>query len=109
MEATKTFANTSPVLYDAVYVPGGQSVAMLKQKGDAHVFVAQTYKHAKAIGATGEGAELVTASLPEGASINQMGVVSERDKGQHDAAVQKFIAAIPFRHWGRPGLERVSA
>ena len=109
LEVTKTFANSSPALYDAVYVPGGASAAVLKQKGDAHVFVAQTYKHAKAIAATGEGVDLLTASLPEGAAMNQMGVVSERDAAQRDAAIQKFIAAIGPRHWGRPSLERVSA
>ena len=109
VEATKTFANSSSVTYDAVYVPGGASAAMLKMKGDAHVFLAQTYKHAKAIAATGEGADLLTTSLPEGAALNQMGVISERDGAKQDAAMQKFITAIGPRHWGRPALERVSA
>ena len=109
VEATKTFANSSPATYDAVYVPGGQSAAMLKQKGDARVFVAQTYKHAKAIAATGEGVDVLTAALPEGAATNQMGVVAERDGAQHGAAAQKFIAAIGTRHWGRPALEHVPA
>ncbi len=107
--ATKTFANTSPVLYDAVYVPGGASAALLKQKGDAHVFLAQTYKHAKAIAVTGEAVDLLTASLPQGAAVNQMGVISERDSAQHEAAMQKFIAAIGPRHWGRPSLDRTQA
>ena len=109
VEAVKTFANSSPATYDAVYAPGGASAATLKQKGDAHVFVAQAYKHGKAIAATGEGVDLLTASLPEGASLNQMGVVSERDGGQRGAAIQKFLAAVGSRHWGRPALERVSA
>ena len=107
--ATKTYANSSPATYDAVYAPGGQSAVALKQKGDAHVFLAQTYKHGKAIAATGEGVDLLTASLPEGAALNQMGVASGRDGGQQDAAVQKFLAAIGMRHWGRPALERVTA
>ena len=109
VEAAKTFANSSPATYDAVYVPGGASVAVLKQKGDAHVFIAQTYKHAKAIAATGEGVELLTASLPAGAAMDQMGVVGERNEAQRGAAIQKFIAAICPRHWGRPALDRVSA
>ncbi len=109
VEAVKTYANTSPALYDAVYVPGGASVAILKEKGDARVFIAQTYKHAKAIGATGEGVELLTAALPQGAATNQMGVVSEREGNQHSATMQKFIAAIGPRHWGRPALDHVSA
>ena len=108
VEAGKTFANSSPATYDAVYVPGGQSAAMLKQKGDAHMFLAQTYKHAKAIAATGEGVDLLTVSLPEGAASNQMGVVSEREGTHTNAAIQKFIAAVGMRHWGRPALDRVS-
>jgi catalase len=109
VEATKTFANSSPATYDAVYVPGGQSVATLQKKGDAHVFLAQTYKHGKAIAATGEGVGLLKASLPEGAALNQMGVVSERDDAHHAGAIQTFIAAIGSRQWGRPALEHVSA
>ncbi len=109
VEAVKTFANTSPALYDAVYIPGGQSAAVLKQKGDARVFLAQTYKHAKAIAATGEGTEVLPAALPEGASLNQMGVISERDAKNEGAAIQKFLAALGTRHWGRPALDHVSA
>lgn len=61
--ANKTLANTDPVLYDAVFVPGGAgSLQTLIGMGDAHNFVAQAYKHAKPIGALGEGTELLTAS-----------------------------------------------
>ncbi|MCW3054976.1 MAG: catalase [Chthonomonadales bacterium] len=109
LDVTKTFANSSPALYDAVYVPGGQSVAALLQKGDAHVFIAQAYKHAKAIAATGEGVALLTSSLPEGAAMNNRGVVSEGDTGKQAVAIQTFLDAIGSRHWGRPNLERVSA
>ena len=109
LEVPKTFANSSPALYDAVYVPGGQSVAALMQKGDAHVFLAQTYKHAKAIAATGEGVDLLKASLPEGAALDKMGVVSQRDTTKQDQAIRQFVEAVGSRHWGRPALERVSA
>jgi len=61
--ATKTLANTDMAIYDAVFVPGGaQSVKALIQKGDAHVFIDEAYKHAKPIAAVGEGVELLTAS-----------------------------------------------
>jgi hypothetical protein len=63
VEATKTFANTSSVLYDGVYVPGGaDSVTALIHKGDARVFIDEAYKHANPIGAIAEGVELLTAS-----------------------------------------------
>lgn len=108
VEANKTYANTASVLYDAVYLPGGQSVAALQQKGDARVFIAQAYKHAKTVGATGEGVDLLTALLPQGTSSNQMGVVAGRSGKQQSDSIGQFVAAIGMRHWGRPA-ERVSA
>ena len=59
-EAMKTFANSSSVLFDAVYVPGGgESIEMLKEIPDALRFIDEAYKHGKAIAASGEGVELV--------------------------------------------------
>lgn len=110
IEAQATFANSNPVIYDAVYVPGGAAgIKMLKQMGDAHVFIALTYKHGKAIGATGEGVELVSAALPEGTPLNQMGLVTEKDTSNQHSASQKFIEALGRRHWGRPSLDRLPA
>ena len=107
LSATKTFANSSAATYDAVCVPGG--AAALAQKGDARVFVAQTYKYGKALLALGDATGLLTAALPEGAALNQLGVVSQRDGGQQAAAIQQFVAAVGGRHWGRPMLEQLSA
>ncbi len=64
VEATMTFANTSSVLFDAVYVPGGaESVKALLGMGDARVFVDEAYKHAKPIAAVAAGVELLTATM----------------------------------------------
>jgi len=63
VEAGMTFANTSSVLFDAVYVPGGaESVKALLGMGDARVFVDEAYKHAKPIAAVAAGVELLTAT-----------------------------------------------
>ena len=63
VDATKTLSNTDAVLYDAIFVPGGaDSIKTLIQKGDAHAFINETYKHAKPIGAMSEGRELLMAS-----------------------------------------------
>ena len=59
--ATKTYANTSSVHFDGVYVPGGGSIAALKLLPDAIRFVDEAYKHGKPIAASGEGVELVKA------------------------------------------------
>ncbi len=81
LEATKTLANASPALFDAVFVPGGKGAYALKKKGDAQVFLAQSYKHGKAIGVLGDSAALLKMALPAGASLDTMGVVSASDAG----------------------------
>jgi catalase len=59
----KTFVNSSSVLFDAVYVPGGgESIEMLKEIPDALRFIDEAYKHGKAIAASGEGVEMVIRS-----------------------------------------------
>ena len=61
--ATKTLSNTHAVLYDAVLIPGGAaSVKTLMMQGDAYAYLSEAYKHAKPVGALGEGVELLTAS-----------------------------------------------
>jgi catalase len=61
--ATKTYANSSSVLFDAVYVPGGsKSIQAMLEIPDALGFIEEAYKHGKAIMATGEGPELIAAT-----------------------------------------------
>jgi catalase len=107
IEATKTFANSSPATYDAVYVPGGSAADALKQNGDAHAFIAQTYKWGKALAATGEASELLRMALPAGASINELGVISEPYSENAASAVNHFVGSLGRRHWGRSSLENV--
>ena len=107
MEITKTFANSSPALYDAVFVPGGSG--MLATKGDPQVFLAQAYKHGKAIGVLAEAVDLLTNALPDGAVIDKMGVVSERDDTRQAQAIEQFVASVGTRHWKRPALDMVAA
>jgi catalase len=59
---------TSSVLFDAVYVPGGEGAAQWALESDALEFVKDAYKHCKQICATGEGVALLTAAgIPVGA------------------------------------------
>ncbi len=122
VKATKTFANTSSVLYDAVYVPGGMpGINTLRQMGDVRAFIAEAYKHAKAILATGEGARLLKTALPEGAvpgsdgrasdhleAFEHLGIITQPGSSGMAASVQGFISAVGRRHWGRPSLDHVS-
>jgi catalase len=92
------------VVYDAVFVPSGKAaVAALQADGDAVHFVREAFKHAKAIAAAGDGAELLrTAGVP----ANAAGVVT----GGGAALAKSFIAAIAqHRAWDRGGLQAVPA
>ncbi|MDO8616563.1 MAG: catalase [Dehalococcoidia bacterium] len=52
----------SSVLFDAVYVAGGEGAAAWLRETDAIEFVKDAYKHCKAVAATGEGVELLEAA-----------------------------------------------
>ena len=60
----KTLLTVDSVLYDAVYVPGGEdSIAALEMQPDAQHFVMEAWKHCKAIGGSSEGARFVAKSV----------------------------------------------
>jgi catalase len=63
----KTWRTASSVLYDALFVPGGEeSIASLRALGDPVHYVREAFRHAKPIGASNEGVELLAlADLPE--------------------------------------------
>jgi len=111
------------VMVDALFIPGGaQSVSTLSRSGRALHWVREAFGHLKAIGATGEGVELVNKaiSLPEvavsttGEAQESYGVVTLRDTrpGSFSEAVEiakgsagfleKFFYAIAqHRNWDR--------
>ena len=109
LEATKTLANSSSVLYDAVFVAGGPGATALKHKGDAHVFVAQAYKHGKAIAALGEGVDVLTASLPSAGVQAELGVTAASDTDKANTTIDQFVSTVGKRYWSRPELEHVAA
>jgi len=121
-EVDENYLTTSSVMYDAVYVPGGQGSAdTLKTQGDAIHFVNEAFKHAKAIGATNEGVDLleatdisgVTLAEPgsDGRPISQLGVVTACNVQDVGAFGRQFVTAIAqHRHWMRqPVKEMVPA
>ena len=62
-KADFSFLTGSSVLFDAVYVPGGDaSVGTLKGEPEVLAFVDEAYRHCKAIAATGAAIELLRAS-----------------------------------------------
>ncbi len=99
------------VLYDAVLVGGGQeSVEALRGNGAAVRYVAEAYKHAKPVGAIGEGVELlrdarlVDARLSDNGLEAESGVVTLAAPGDHDlgAFASAFAEAVAqHRHFDR--------
>jgi catalase len=114
-----SFLTTASVLFDAVYVPGGdQCVERLKTEGHALHFINEAYKHCKAIAVSGAGIELLRASC-FGTALNfaadaegeQMaaGLIIARHTPIHDVASQFINAIAQHRHWNRAMTEHVPA
>ena len=107
----KHHISASSVLYDAVYVPGGQqSVDALKKQGYVINFINQAFKHCKAIGATNEAISLIAETNIENVNmaeakskdvVSDKGVVTSQT-GATSSFNDAFIAAIAqHRHWIR--------
>ncbi|PQV62712.1 catalase [Abditibacterium utsteinense] len=97
VEAKKTFANSSSVLFDAVYIPGGAGAAMLKMLPDARRFINEAFKHGKVIAATGEGSQLVAATtmhaLIQDTDAKAQGVLLD-ENGNAQSVAADFVTAI---------------
>ncbi len=110
-KADFSFLTASSVLFDAVYVPGGDaSVAALKAEPEASNFVEEAYKHCKAIAATGAGVGLLARWLgekfTEGDSTGNLvaenqGVVTSRGPAANNFASAFIKAVAQHRHWER--------
>lgn len=100
-----SFLTSSSVLFDAIYIPGGdKSVHALQQEADAVEFVKEAYKHCKTLAASGAGGEFLRA-----ACLDREGDRNTEDKGlivgqEGDirSVASKFITAMSqHRHWER--------
>ena len=104
VKADHSLLTASSVLFDAVYVPGGEaSIDSLLQENESTNFVLEAYRHCKTIGAAGAGVELLRAA---GVPVMEMsdGVVVE--DGDIKALAAGFIEAMSLhRHWGRESSE----
>ena len=113
LQVKENYLTTGSIMYDAIYIPGGQnSVNTLVNQGDSIHFVNEAFKHAKAIGATNEGINLLTASSINGVRLAEaqtaqqlftdLGVVTVNQASDMGVFTQEFINTIAqHRHWGR--------
>ena len=97
VEVDRALTTVGSVLYDAVLVPGGErSVRTLAADGTAVNFVAEAFKHHKAVGALGDGLDLLEAAR---VTVPSEGVVTGT-AGREFA--QEFAEAVAaHRHFGR--------
>jgi catalase len=121
LEAKKTLLTAGSIMYDAVFVAGGKaSVEALVNEGDAIHFVNEAFKHAKPIGATGEGVDLLVASSIKGVTmagggkpdevVSDKGVVTVRAGAAASGFAPGFVQAIAqHRHWDRVTKAQVPA
>ncbi|MGI8335696.1 catalase [Actinomadura scrupuli] len=108
---SRALTTVGSVLYDAVVVPGGeQSVQALASDGDAVHFLAEAYKHGKAVGALGAGISLleqarITSVRTAGSGddpVSDQGVVTAGEQAAGDF-VEPFTRAVAaHRHHDRP-------
>ena len=95
------------VLFDAVFVPGGAaSVKTLQQEAMATLFVYETYKHCKAIAATGAGAELLPMTVSDNGAtsptrVSDTGIVVDTDSEVERVAATFIKAVAQHRTWSR--------
>jgi catalase len=111
LKADFSFLTASSVLFDAVYVPGGEaSVEALKAEAEAGEFLREAHKHCKAIAANGAGVGFLATSLggqfSENASAEKQveineGVVTSRNGTTRNVAKAFIEAVAQDRHWER--------
>lgn len=103
----------SSMLFDAVYIPGGDSsIATLKQNTAAMQFVNESYIQCKPIAASGAGVDLLAVSYAGNCSMTKSctgkngvntcdGVVYGREARVDDVAAAFVEAVAQHRFWGR--------
>lgn len=90
----ESYLTADSVVFDAVYVPGGDSVKTLSGNAEAIHFITEAFKHCKPIGADSNGSELIQQALPN-MNIPQEGVSSSGN-------LEDFIKDIQqHRFWTR--------
>jgi catalase len=104
LKADFSFLTGSSVLFDAVFVPGGNaSVDAINADPAASEFVSEAYKHCKTIAASGAGADFVKRALAIAFETNeeQEGIITNREAPIREIAVAFIDAIAAHRHWTR--------
>jgi catalase len=108
VETDKNHMTTASVLYDAVFIPGGkEAVEKMMKMGDVILFIKETFKYCKPIGAAGEATKLIDAcQFPELLVFEQpavdKGVVTSSNADKSAEIIKLFKKAMmQGRFWER--------
>ncbi len=109
MKVDHALRTVASVLFDAVYVPGGdQSVAALTEEPDAIEFVNEAFRHCKAIAGSGAGAKFLQEETYVRKAKDDKAIILS-DAGAK-GATDDFIKAIAaHRNWDREKARKVPA
>ena len=109
MKVDHALRTVASVLFDAVYIPGGEKSAnALSNEPDAIEFVNEAFRHCKAIAGSGEGVNFLKEQTYVGKAKDDKAVILS-DNGA-DGATKDFINAIAqHRNWDRESARKVPA
>ena len=100
-----SFLTCSSVLFDAVYIPGGQGLNELSQDADVMDFLNDAYRHCKVIGAQGDGIALLSGTAFAAKMNNRdEGIVLEEKDGGQDFTGAFIRAMANHRFWAREAM-----
>ncbi len=97
----QSYLIAASVLFDAVFIPAGEGIALLKENKEVIEFVNDAFKHCKIIAAEGEGITVLssTNALNNGKSSDNGVLLSQETKSKF---ANSFIAAMGHhRFWER--------
>ncbi|MGI8789032.1 MAG: catalase [Pyrinomonadaceae bacterium] len=102
MNVDHALRTVASVLFDAVYVPGGEkSVAALAKKADVAEFINEAFRHCKAIAASGEAVNFVKEETYVRKAKDDDKAVILSDDGAKGAAKDFINAIAQHRNWDR--------
>lgn len=109
MNVDHALRTVASVLFDAVYVPGGEkSIAALTDEPDAIEFVNEAFRHCKAIAGSGEGVDFLKEETYVRKAKDDKAVILSDDGAK--GATADFIKAIAnHRNWEREKARKVPA
>ncbi|KAG2191608.1 hypothetical protein INT47_000369 [Mucor saturninus] len=114
LDITDTYMTTASVLFDAVYVPGGQKAigAMTARSSffpyeEPKMFILDSFRHGKPIAASAEGISLLKYAgidIPVGKAKEAKGVITDEKEAGVQTAFEK--ALIQQRFWSRLPVDK---